>query len=320
MIKRGHGNMNEHLENVKELKRQFSQIYQSVNGDANHNQILKIIRDMRVIHGCAIYAAAVFRSNIGAKDPISVTDDEWIQLSANESVLSVIQDYIRKCENDLYRIKSSVTSASNAITGLKNSENMTNVGNDIAASSKVKPIIRTNADGTNELSIQNMTTEADTGSKTQEGGNCGMNTPPSSLSRIDSQNTTEILNGLTNTEADRMYKDYQLKKRSQNGGNQNRQLDFKKPTIINYWADWCPYSTKFTPQWKSFVEKAKSVYPDIQVLDLNVSKDPELQKLAQKVGVKGFPTLVYFNNNKKYYLVAGNSTVDDIMAFIQKST
>jgi len=94
-------------------------------------------------------------------------------------------------------------------------------------------------------------------------------------------------------------------------------FDVTKPTLINYWADWCGASNRFNPTWKTFKSNVETKYPHLQITELNVGNDQKLIKLASRVGVKGYPTLVLFYNNK-IHSQAGNMSIDQIHLFIDK--
>ncbi len=99
--------------------------------------------------------------------------------------------------------------------------------------------------------------------------------------------------------------------------NKLEKYDKTKPTIINYWADWCGPSNRFLPNWKEFVAKAKANFPELQVLDLNVGKDKKKNELAMNVGVEGYPTIVVFYKGKKHPKVAGKMTAEDVNTFVK---
>jgi thiol-disulfide isomerase/thioredoxin len=101
-----------------------------------------------------------------------------------------------------------------------------------------------------------------------------------------------------------------------NGGN---DWDVNKTTIVNYWADWCGYSKNFLKTWNEFLEVAPVKYPGLQILDLNVERNKELNELANKTGVKGYPTVVIYHNGKRYIKVAGNLSLKDLEKFVDES-
>jgi len=115
-----------------------------------------------------------------------------------------------------------------------------------------------------------------------------------------------------------MYSEYN---KQQLGGQE--QLDVNKPTLINFWADWCGFSQKFLPVWEEFKKNYKSKFPELQVTELNYGKDvkldPDLTDIAKKAKVEGYPTLVIFANNKKCQKTAGNMTLDELNKFVEKN-
>ena len=141
-------------------------------------------------------------------------------------------------------------------------------------------------------------------------------------------NLTDMVNDINTTEAEDLLNDFEKKtsilmsksnasaNQSVVSSNASAGLDKTKPTLVLYWADWCGYSTRFTPEWEKFKADAKGK-TDLQIVDLNVGKDEELSDLASKVGVKGFPTLVLFNNKKVKLQTAGGMTSNGVLAFLR---
>lgn len=170
-------------------------------------------------------------------------------------------------------------------------------GSDLA--SKLAAIFKGGDDGYEELSIQNIKTESVSAPKKNK---------KNKTFTSDNMETTDYLNNLTTEKAESLY--------NQTGGNTN--LDVNKPTLVNYWADWCGYSKKFLPTWNEFKSSAATKYPNLQITELNVSNDPKLREIASKADVKGYPTLVLFNNGKKYNK-AGAISIEEVNKFVQEN-
>lgn len=138
----------------------------------------------------------------------------------------------------------------------------------------------------------------------------------------ETANTSEIINNLETSDVERMLKTpaRTASKRSASAATLTGgfgSFDINKPTIINYWASWCGYSNQFKPKWDKFESEAKTKFPQLQVLDLDVCNNPELSDLAKAVGVKGFPTVVVFHNNKISRMTSGDKKSEDIVAFVE---
>ena len=77
--------MNVHTNKVTSLKNQFVDQYKS-----NEANTIQLLREMRIIHGCAIYDDVMDKQRLMNKSIHDVTDDEWIKLSTNASLLHCI--------------------------------------------------------------------------------------------------------------------------------------------------------------------------------------------------------------------------------------
>lgn len=109
---------------------------------------------------------------------------------------------------------------------------------------------------------------------------------------------------------------------AQLGGNDEEiemELDVTKPTIINYWADWCGPSNRFLNEWNKFKQSAKKLFPHLQVQDLNVENDNDKKMLAKENGVNSFPTIILYNNGKRYKISAGGLSFNDLVKWIDYS-
>lgn len=155
-------------------------------------------------------------------------------------------------------------------------------------------------------------------------------TPMTSLS-ADPTTTEKQLQNITTTEANELLgptekapteqkpsAEKETSTEKQNGGIPESSMDLNKPTVINFWADWCGYSNRFTPVWSEFKEFAKTAYPKLQVLDLNVKRDPELMSVAKSAKVQGYPTLVFFCDGKMEIMTAGEKKKEDVCKFIEE--
>jgi len=360
MSKVSHSNMNEHCNKVTLLKKNFLLQFKS---DPTKGQ--DIIKEMRIIHGCAIYDSDVFLKNVEAKNVDSVSDDDWIKLSTNESLLSVIHGHIRTCEKLAYAsqvVKKGFDTGAEKIKNIFSSDtegaehtdagnvaretsfmnaakqsnqlNQSNQSNVVTYGNK-NARFRQGAEGT-ELSVdagpksETITrTQTDTVSDVpqQQSSNTGFVQSVKNLftKTGPSSNLSDYINNLNTSDGKQLSEMYnkitQTKQVTQTGGKDEvTALDITKPTVINYWADWCGFSKKFKPKWGDFKELAKSELPTIQITELNVSNDPELDKLAKQVGVEGYPTVVFFHDGKIDKIVAGNKEAKDIVEFIKNKS
>lgn len=148
--------------------------------------------------------------------------------------------------------------------------------------------------------------------------------------RTPSVNTTEYLDNLQTTEANRILsrlsEQYPILSpiTSLNGmsdimSESVSNYDVRRPTLVNYTGlKWCPMSQQFQPVWQQFKTTANQRYPGLQIAELDVAKDDtELYKLANKVGVNGFPTIVLFYNDH-IYRQEGSTDLQHIYTFLDK--
>lgn len=166
-------------------------------------------------------------------------------------------------------------------------------------------------------------------------------TPPMhrTSSLTQSLGSTEAINRLTNTEAAKLINEYDQNITQMIGGSvgtasemksslrdnftrghDHQHYDPKKTTVIYYWADWCGYSQRFQNEWINLQTMLRNEYPDIQFCNLNVKRDKELIKLAECIGVRGYPTIVLFHQGKIHHFIAGNKTAKDVMTFLKTCT
>ena len=196
----------------------------------------------------------------------------------------------------------------------------------------IKASIRTNNLGIDELSVGNIQTESEI-----IPANKPLITPEVSVSETKPPqtggtdiNTSEYIDNLTSSEAHHLESEYEKMVRSKSSKTsktsktskptkstpQKGGVDVDQPTLVNYWADWCGYSKKFQEPWNDFKKTAGQKYPGLKVTELNVKRDPELNKLASQVGVTGYPTLVLFHQKKPHLATAGNMSINNIHDFI----
>jgi thiol-disulfide isomerase/thioredoxin len=278
------------------------------------------IENMRVIKGDAIldfFKYATLLKDQEAKG-IYATKQERISLSYADDLLSLISSHIRSATKTMnHGVEPKFTNESQS--------NFTN-------GSQSNMLYKTwGKDETEELSVRCPTTEAkielpqsNTKPQSKDSFQWKPSRPlyfnpfsgPSHSNPFSSESRppqrggvmTEMIGNMETTDLSELF---------EMAGGCNYAVD--KPTIINYWADWCPYSTKFEPEWRKFESEAKTKYPHLQVLDLNVGQDRDLSALAHKSGVDGYPTIVLYANGKMTHLIAGNKTQKDIMQFIEQN-
>jgi len=314
--KQYHMELEDHAKSVSKLKQNFLERYKTDEQEARN-----IIRQMRIIHGCALSDSCKFAARINLQDPKNVSEDNWIKLSTNESLLYIIHTCIRCCEKHAYP-------ASKKMYGSETMETMesdTDIGPKRTEYRKgpMTAVISKNANGTDELSVRGVQSETNTPYSIQDNDLFSEIIQRSETrGLIQTPGLTEYLDNITTTEADTWLREAENAQQTQTGGvgdDDGANYDVSKPTLTHFWIERCGFSEDFKPKWEEFKLVAPSKYPDLQLADLNASKDTESAEVAKKAGVNRFPTLVLFYNGKTYSKTAGRMSTNDIGTFVENS-
>ena len=73
---------------------------------------------------------------------------------------------------------------------------------------------------------------------------------------------------------------------------ENDVLNSSKPTLVDFWAEWCSPCKQIAPILEEIAEEKKDI---IKVVKLNIDENPQT---PQKYGVRGIPTLMLFKDGK----------------------
>lgn len=84
----------------------------------------------------------------------------------------------------------------------------------------------------------------------------------------------------------------------------HRSADHKHAGIIKFYADWCGHCKNFHKSMLSLVEKG---------LPMKALDCQRYEKLSEKLGVQGFPTLGFVNKHGQIYRYDGSRGEDDII-------
>ena len=76
---------------------------------------------------------------------------------------------------------------------------------------------------------------------------------------------------------------------------ENLETDIKDgKKLVLFYADWCGHCKKLTPIWDEAANEA-----DDKMIKLNVGDGkPEQKKIMDKYNIKGFPTIIMFENGE----------------------
>jgi thiol-disulfide isomerase/thioredoxin len=103
--------------------------------------------------------------------------------------------------------------------------------------------------------------------------------------------------------------------------NKPEKLDNTKGIMYNFYADWCGYSTEFTPIWNKFAEAAE----DVQCIDVNCNedvktKDPNINLCTTyKNKIPGFPSVLYVKPKHSPISYEGPRTVEGLLDFVKNN-
>lgn len=321
-------------DNIQTLFQHVEHLESLLSRERDHSKAVQIISEMRSVHGKAICLQNQLLPKSGSPD-----QDTLIKISTNESTLHLIHCVIRKCEKKVFGNKTSdITTEAPTSNNDANNDNIlfdtnSQTPSDIKKGSKSYAVLRMNpGQKCYDISLHGLTQTESPSVPHQEMSvsdlmrRVGTRSPrlnivsPRLNMTSESMNTSEYLNNIGTTEARELLGASETKSemKSEQQGGIPPNLDVNKPTVINFWADWCGYSNRFLPAWESFKEYAKTHYPKLQVLDLNVQKDTELRSIASSAGVSGFPTVVFFCDGKIDYMVAGNKNKEDLCKFVEE--
>lgn len=89
-------------------------------------------------------------------------------------------------------------------------------------------------------------------------------------------------------------------------------LNSDKPVVVDFWAEWCGPCKVLGPVLE---ELSGEVSDKASIVKLNVD---ESRELAQRYGIRGIPTLVFFKNGEVVSTLVGNQPKDVILKNIQQ--
>ena len=84
------------------------------------------------------------------------------------------------------------------------------------------------------------------------------------------------------------------------------------PVVLDFWAEWCPPCRALAP---TFEELAKQYAGRVRFLKLNVDEN---QQVPQRFGIKGIPTLVFFDGGREVERVVGGIGREALARIVDK--
>jgi thioredoxin 1 len=95
-------------------------------------------------------------------------------------------------------------------------------------------------------------------------------------------------------------------------GFEREVLQSDVPVVLDFWAEWCPPCRALAP---TFEELAKQYEGRVRFLKLNVDEN---QQVPQRFGIKGIPTLVFFDGGREVERVVGASSKSALERIVDK--
>ena len=73
---------------------------------------------------------------------------------------------------------------------------------------------------------------------------------------------------------------------------ENDVINSPRPTLVDFWAEWCGPCKQISQILEEIATEKSNT---LKVVKLNIDENT---KTPQKYGVRGIPTLIFFNNGK----------------------
>jgi len=92
---------------------------------------------------------------------------------------------------------------------------------------------------------------------------------------------------------------------------EERVIRAKKPALVDFWGSWCIPCKQMEP----ILEALRGSRPDLEVLKVNVNRNP---RLASQYRIMGVPTLVLFQDGEERGRAVGAHSLDQLTRFIEE--
>ena len=89
-------------------------------------------------------------------------------------------------------------------------------------------------------------------------------------------------------------------------------LGSEVPVVLDFWAEWCPPCRALAP---TFEELAKQYEGRVRFLKLNVDENSQV---PQRFGIKGIPTLIFFDGGREVERIVGASSKAALERIVDK--
>lgn len=89
-------------------------------------------------------------------------------------------------------------------------------------------------------------------------------------------------------------------------------LLIKKPTVIEFWATWCPHCQAMIPRY----EKVSEMYPDISCKRVEMEQHPNI---ADQFNIESFPSFVFIAEDGKMKKWVGEVPTDELADLVKEA-
>ena len=90
-------------------------------------------------------------------------------------------------------------------------------------------------------------------------------------------------------------------------------LKSEKPTVVDFWAEWCNPCKQISPVLEEISEELKN---DVVIAKHNIDNEPNT---PVKYGIRGIPTMLLFKNGELKATKVGASTKSNIVSWIKEN-
>ena len=94
---------------------------------------------------------------------------------------------------------------------------------------------------------------------------------------------------------------------------ENDVIGSNLPALVDFWAEWCGPCKQIGPLLEEISDEKKDV---IKIYKINIDNNPEV---PQKYGIRGIPTLMFFNDGKLVDTKVGSLSKSSLNEWIENN-